>query len=190
MSECLLSSVFCLLSSISVPATTTTTTTVKNKTVPLSWDHKPNQPGELARIVAAGGCVMNGRVDGDLAVARALGDYQFKRNSTVPDIRQRVSPEPDITVYRRTANSYEFLVVACDGVWDIVSNEACTGFIRRRLPKAEPCAKVSFRARACRSSPSTAGVGRRSQRGHFTLRQCVGSVPLTTTTRFAFLASE
>ena len=103
---------------------------------------------------------MNGRVDGDLAVARALGDYQFKRNAAMTDIRQRVSPEPDITVYRRTANDHEFLVVACDGVWDIVSNEACTGFIRRRLPKAERCAKVVFDS-GCPSSKSFATLWHR-----------------------------
>jgi len=106
-------------------------------TVPLSWDHKPTQFQESARIVAAGGCVSNGRVDGDLAVSRSLGDYQFKRNSERKETRQRVSPEPDLTVYHRRADTDgQFLVLACDGVWDIMTNERCTGFLWNQMQQA------------------------------------------------------
>lgn len=48
--------------------------------VPLSYDHKPNNEMETKRIEAAGGWVMFNRVNGNLALSRALGDYIFKKN--------------------------------------------------------------------------------------------------------------
>lgn len=47
---------------------------------PLSFDHKPNNELETKRIEAAGGWVMFNRVNGNLALSRALGDYIFKKN--------------------------------------------------------------------------------------------------------------
>lgn len=44
--------------------------------LPMSEDQKPSHPDEKARIIKAGGFVMNGRVLGDLAVSRAFGDKQ------------------------------------------------------------------------------------------------------------------
>jgi serine/threonine protein phosphatase PrpC len=44
----------------------------------LSFDHKPWLTVEKERIESAGGCVAMKRVDGELAVSRALGDFQFK----------------------------------------------------------------------------------------------------------------
>lgn len=46
----------------------------------LSVDHKPSNEGELKRIIAAGGWVEFNRVNGNLALSRALGDFIFKRN--------------------------------------------------------------------------------------------------------------
>ena len=51
--------------------------------VPLSFDHKPANEAESARIFGAGGSVMMNRVNGDLAVSRALGDFPYKLNNTL-----------------------------------------------------------------------------------------------------------
>ena len=59
--------------------------------VPLSDDHKPYDEGERKRIEAAGGCVQWKRVDGDLAVSRAFGDFQYKTRPDLPDEQQKVS---------------------------------------------------------------------------------------------------
>lgn len=53
--------------------------------VELSFDHKPGNAGETARIVAAGGVVSFKRVDGELAVSRALGDFQYKDKDLSPE---------------------------------------------------------------------------------------------------------
>jgi len=44
----------------------------------LSEDHKPDNAGELARIEKAGHHVEDSRVDGNLALSRAFGDFQYK----------------------------------------------------------------------------------------------------------------
>lgn len=62
------------------------------------------------------------RVNGSLAVSRALGDYEYKQVEGKGPCEQLVSPEPEITVQNRADND-EFLVLACDGVWDVMTNE-------------------------------------------------------------------
>ena len=52
--------------------------------VPLSDDHKPDNPGELARIEKAGHHVEDSRVDGNLALSRAFGDFQYKDQPGLP----------------------------------------------------------------------------------------------------------
>ena len=49
----------------------------------MSIDHKPNNEGEQRRIEAAGGVVHMKRVDGDLAVSRAIGDFTYKQNKAL-----------------------------------------------------------------------------------------------------------
>ena len=53
-------------------------------TIAMSDDHKPYNEGEKRRIENAGGSVQFKRVDGDLAVSRALGDFQYKRKDQIP----------------------------------------------------------------------------------------------------------
>lgn len=72
------------------------------------------------------------RINGSLAVSRALGDYEFKNVEGRGPCEQLVSPEPEIFVRDRSEND-EFLVLACDGVWDVMSNEDICNFIRSRL---------------------------------------------------------
>ena len=48
--------------------------------VELSQDHKPDDPSERSRIYKAGGFVEDGRVNGMLALSRALGDFEYKSN--------------------------------------------------------------------------------------------------------------
>lgn len=102
--------------------------------IDLSQDHKPGLAAEASRIQAAGGYVdaAEGRVNGDLAVSRAIGDLDFKGNPSFPPEQQVVSAEPDVQVVPRQPGD-EFLVIACDGVWDVMSSQDAVDFIRERL---------------------------------------------------------
>uniref|UniRef100_A0A7S2PS74 protein-serine/threonine phosphatase n=1 Tax=Leptocylindrus danicus TaxID=163516 RepID=A0A7S2PS74_9STRA len=105
--------------------------------VPLSFDHKPNDAEEHSRIDRAGGYVSMRRVDGDLAVSRALGDFQYKDRADLPAEEQKVTAKPDLIVYPRDPEKDEFMVVACDGIWDVVSNDECVNMVQKILDEGE-----------------------------------------------------
>lgn len=105
----------------------------EKKAVFSTQDHKPINPAEKERIQNAGGSVMIQRVNGSLAVSRALGDYEYKQVEGKGPCEQLVSPEPEIFVEKRENEKDEFLVLACDGVWDVMSNDELCDFIRSRL---------------------------------------------------------
>ncbi|KAJ1263211.1 hypothetical protein BS78_09G166400 [Paspalum vaginatum] len=91
--------------------------------VPLSVDHKPDRPDELERIQAAGGRVIfwdGARVLGVLAMSRAIGDGYLK---------PFVTAEPEVTVTERSDED-ECLILASDGLWDVVSNETACEVVR------------------------------------------------------------
>ncbi|KAL6846396.1 hypothetical protein ACP4OV_023844 [Aristida adscensionis] len=125
--------------------------------VPLSSDHKPDRPDELERIEAAGGRVIfweGARVLGVLAMSRAIGDGYLK---------PYVCPVPEVTVTDR-ADGDECLILASDGLWDVVSNEvACEvarACLRRGRDKwcAEAAAMLAKLALAKRSSDNISVV--------------------------------
>lgn len=95
-------------------------------------DHKPILPIEMERICKAGGSVMIKRVNGTLAVSRALGDYDYKNIKDKGPCEQLVSPEPEIFCHT-CQYSDEFLVLACDGIWDVMSSEDVCSYIHSRL---------------------------------------------------------
>lgn len=98
----------------------------------LSFDHKPSNETENNRIIAAGGWVEFNRVNGNLALSRALGDFVFKRNDKKSAEEQIVTALPDVTVNQVTLDT-EFLIMACDGIWDVLTNEEVVEFIRTRI---------------------------------------------------------
>lgn len=96
-------------------------------------DHKPFLPKERDRIVNAGGSVMIQRVNGSLAVSRALGDFEYKAVPGLDATKQLVSPEPDIYTIVRDPKVDEFLLLACDGVYDVMENAEICSFVESRL---------------------------------------------------------
>ncbi|XP_048481383.1 probable protein phosphatase 2C T23F11.1 isoform X5 [Plutella xylostella] len=126
----------------------------------LSYDHKPNNPEELRRITAGGGWVQLNRVNGNLALSRALGDYVFKRNSRLSARDQVVTAYPDVQV-RQLTDDWEFIVIACDGIWEVLSNEEVISFCRARLLSGwEPTAVCEALMQRCLApNCATGGVG-------------------------------
>ncbi|KAJ7262172.1 phosphatase 2C-like domain-containing protein [Mycena haematopus] len=90
------------------------------KAVRLTYDHKGSDKQEAKRITDAGGFVMSGRVNGVLAVTRSLGDSSMK---------EFVVGAP-YTTETELCDEDEFLILACDGLWDVTSDQAAVDLIR------------------------------------------------------------
>lgn len=116
----------------------------------LSFDHKPKNLGELMRIHNDGGYVAQNRVNSILALSRAFGDFNFKLHNnnnhgkfnlsknnkklrlTAPEEFQ-VTVEPEIIIQKFQKSQDEFLVVACDGIWDCYKSTDLVQLIRHQL---------------------------------------------------------
>ncbi|XP_030525168.1 protein phosphatase 2C 16 [Rhodamnia argentea] len=94
--------------------------------MPLSVDHKPDTEKEYARIDAAGGKVIqwNGyRVFGVLAMSRSIGDRYLK---------PWIIPQPEVMFVPR-AREDECLILASDGLWDVMTNEEACKVARKQI---------------------------------------------------------
>lgn len=94
--------------------------------MPLSVDHKPNREDEYERIEASGGKVIqwNGhRVFGVLAMSRSIGDRYLK---------PWIIPEPEVMFVPRVRDD-ECLILASDGLWDVMTNEEACEVARKRI---------------------------------------------------------
>eukprot|EP00186_Timspurckia_oligopyrenoides_P002573 CAMPEP_0182448016 /NCGR_PEP_ID=MMETSP1172-20130603/22701_1 /TAXON_ID=708627 /ORGANISM="Timspurckia oligopyrenoides, Strain CCMP3278" /LENGTH=474 /DNA_ID=CAMNT_0024644711 /DNA_START=272 /DNA_END=1696 /DNA_ORIENTATION=+ len=92
----------------------------------LTFDHKANAPEEQKRIGQSGGFVAANRVNGVLSVSRALGDHAMK---------YVVSCDPFYTEYELN-DTDSFIIIACDGLWDVVSDDEAVQFVSEKLAKA------------------------------------------------------
>ncbi|RZC15249.1 putative protein phosphatase 2C 60 isoform A [Glycine soja] len=128
----------------------------KGQAYNLSRDHKPDLEIEKDRILKAGGFIHAGRVNGSLNLARAIGDMEFKQNKFLPAEKQIVTANPDINTVE-LCDEDEFVVLACDGIWDCMSSQQLVDFVREQLhlktKLSAVCESVLDRCLA----PSTAG---------------------------------
>ncbi|KAA8907835.1 phosphatase 2C-domain-containing protein [Sphaerosporella brunnea] len=133
---------------------------VKGRAKPLSFDHKPQNEGEKARIMAAGGFVDFGRVNGNLALSRAIGDFEFKKSAKLPPEQQIVTAYPDVVVHDISEDD-EFIVVACDGIWDCQSSQAVVEFVRRGIAAKQELHRIceNMMDNCLASNSETGGVG-------------------------------
>ncbi|PSR92473.1 Protein like [Actinidia chinensis var. chinensis] len=101
----------------------------KGVAVQMSQDHRPSYSQERERVEMLGGYIEYGYLNGDLAVTRALGDWymKFPLGSASP-----LTAEPEVQQIMLTEDD-EFLIVACDGIWDVMSNEDAVSLVRRGL---------------------------------------------------------
>lgn len=76
---------------------------------------------EKARIVKAGSTVTEGRVDGNLNLSRSLGDLKYKRVPNLKPEEQPITGYPE-TKARLITKDCDFLVMACDGIWEMKSS--------------------------------------------------------------------
>jgi len=102
------------------------------RAIKLSLDHKPNREDEAERIENAGGFVSFGRVLGRLAVSRAFGDEEYKATGEGSNGKPLVICDPEVRHQQLTPQD-EFLLMACDGLFDVFSSQEAVDFIHARL---------------------------------------------------------
>lgn len=107
------------------------------KSIDLSVDHKPNLPKEKERIEKSGALVWqnkndvfrvylpDGFVHGGIAISRSLGDVTFEKF---------LSHQPDI-VKHEIQKDDEFLIIASDGLWDVITSQEAVNFVKEQLKK-------------------------------------------------------
>ncbi|KAG1547911.1 hypothetical protein G6F49_010060 [Rhizopus delemar] len=105
---------------------------IAGRAKPLSFDHKPTNETEMERIIKAGGFVEFGRVNGNLALSRAIGDFEFKQSENLSAEEQVVTCNPDLIEHEITKDD-EFIVLACDGIWDCMTNQEVVDFVHKGI---------------------------------------------------------
>eukprot|EP00510_Aplanochytrium_minuta_P001445 CAMPEP_0184014972 /NCGR_PEP_ID=MMETSP0954-20121128/6023_1 /TAXON_ID=627963 /ORGANISM="Aplanochytrium sp, Strain PBS07" /LENGTH=247 /DNA_ID=CAMNT_0026295647 /DNA_START=242 /DNA_END=985 /DNA_ORIENTATION=- len=85
----------------------------------LTFDHKASDPSEIKRIEDAGGFILRKRVLGILSVSRSFGDHAMKKFVVA-------RPFTTTTILQDTDR---FLIIACDGIWDVFTDEQAVSFV-------------------------------------------------------------
>ncbi len=109
------------------------------KILRISKDHRASDKEEKKRILKEGGLVFHGRVNGELMLTRSFGDFDFKKNKNninknkdeLSRFRKGVICEPFVSQIEIDQNiSNQFLFLASDGIWDVISEEDLQQLIR------------------------------------------------------------
>jgi len=156
------------------------------KCTELSYDHKPENEEETRRVKAAGGFIEDERIQGVIAVSRAIGDWEYKNPQLLATIEKRKAKKKKKTssaeeektpaypgegkVYRNIEEGkkhqvtafpdikkvplspeHDFIIVACDGIWDCFTNEEAIKYVRKKRDRGPKSPKRKTKSGA---SPS------------------------------------
>lgn len=105
-----------------------------------SIDNKPDRKDEQKRIEDAGGNVSGDdcpRVDGNLAVSRGFADFQYKADKARPASQQKVTCVPELYEMRDMEKG-DVIILCCDGIFDVLSNEELVRMVVQSLSSAPP----------------------------------------------------
>jgi len=89
------------------------------KAIRLTEEHKASDQVEAKRITDAGGFIIHGRVNGQIIITRSLGDHLMK---------EFIIGDP-FTHYEKLTDKDTWLIVACDGLWDVVEDQPAVDFV-------------------------------------------------------------
>lgn len=130
----------------------------KGQAYNLSTDHKPDLEEERERILGAGGFVVAGRVNASLNLSRAIGDMELKQNDLLPVERQIVTAEPELKTVQLSDDD-EFIVLACDGIWDCMSSQEVVDFVHKQLKTEDKISSVCEKLLNRCVAPTSGGEG-------------------------------
>ena len=108
----------------------------------LTNDHKAKNINETKRIKKAGCKIIEGRVNGQLDLSRGFGDFRFKLRKDLKPEQQAITVCPEIKMVNKNSKDL-FIILACDGVWDCVSNEKISQFFYDKV-KDDRDKKLSY----------------------------------------------
>lgn len=111
------------------------------KCTPLSFDHKPENQVEIDRIRHCGSEIIEGRVDGNLNLTRALGDLKHKQKEAFTPEEQAITANPDTFEYD-IPEDVDFVFMGCDGVWERKSNEEMVAWIYERMKQTQDLKEI------------------------------------------------
>jgi len=108
------------------------------KAIRLTDEHKASDPVEAKRIIDSGGFIIHGRVSGQIIITRSLGDHLMK---------EFIIGDPYKT-YQKLTDKDTFLIVACDGLWDVVEDQQAVDFVMEnsKLSASEISKKLLIKA--------------------------------------------
>ncbi|CAH0556144.1 unnamed protein product [Brassicogethes aeneus] len=130
------------------------------KAVEMSFDHKPEDDPERLRVTKAGGKVTSdGRVNGGLNLSRAIGDHAYKQNAALSDREQMITALPDVKTCTVNPGEDEFMVLACDGIWNFMSSQEVVDFVRPRIEDADNLSTICEEMFDHCLAPNTMGDG-------------------------------
>lgn len=142
----------------------------------LSNDHTAGNPREVQRILnehpaqEATTCLRNDRLLGRLAPLRAFGDVRFKwsKNKQEEIIKERgltplsqtkefltppyLTAEPEVTSYQLQP-SHKFLILATDGLWDMMSNQEAVECVRDNIKRHYQGYNITFKEQTPAEDP-------------------------------------
>mmetsp|Transcript_21203 Transcript_21203/g.36147 ORF Transcript_21203/g.36147 Transcript_21203/m.36147 type:complete len:387 (+) Transcript_21203:807-1967(+) len=109
----------------------------QGKAISLSRDHNVDWINERRRVLNAGGKISrSGTINDILAMSRAFGDYELKRKTP---LNQSVIIATPQTRLLQLDLKDEFIILATDGFWDVVSNTDAVKFTRQYLKETPDC---------------------------------------------------
>ena len=157
----------------------------RGRAIDLSEDHKPSRASEAARIKAAGGFVdCEGYLNGSVAVSRALGDWHLlcpaagargevcRLKRPPGDNAAQAGPltgECDVFSHELTAED-EFLLLACDGFWDVMSSQTAVELARQLLRQHNDPARLA-------AELVKEAIGRHTGDNVTVIAVCLGAAP-------------
>ena len=142
--------------------------------VAMSEDHKPSLDQEKVRIEQSGLEVVAESFEENgeevtihkvkkgaklMAASRTFGDFEFKSNKDLGPAEQAVIAVPEVRIHARDPEKDVFLILACDGIWDVMSNQEVARFVVEQTAKGEKA--------------KTDKNGRLAQIGDDLLRECL-----------------